>query len=339
MIQEKQNKQNQNIQENLEKAFALKKKNTNLFFFYSIPLFIVIYIVFIFILLVIPTVNRYFEIKDYFQTLDDNLNIAKQNVANLNNFYAKRNDIVKYDEYIKAYIPEEGRLGIVINKLIQKASDFSLETEVKTNDQSENDNLDQSNSYDSNDPNANSNASDNYDNKNKFYFNEINSGEGKFSIDLISDKSEVYVLNVFLNVKGPKSKFLGFLESLQDFDPKLTIVSIDYKVVEQLEDPIIEALIRFESYILRSDPEYKVRKINLLSKDDPTILTRMQIEEFDISKDIYKLDVKNKIQDDKYNKDNENNQDNNQNNNEIPLPSDTLPLTPTPTPVEEEYSF
>lgn len=336
MIQEKQNKQNQNIQENLEKAFGLKKKNTNLFFFYSIPLFIVIYIVFIFILLVIPTVNRYFEIKDYFQILDDNLNIAKQSVANLNNFYAKRNDIVKYDEYIKAYIPEEGRLGIVINKLIQKASDFSLESEIKTNDQSENDNLNQSNSFNSNNPNANNNASDNndnYDNKNKFYFNEINSGEGKFSIDLISDKSEVYVLNVFLNVKGPKSKFLGFLESLQDFDPKLTIVSIDYKVADQLEDPIIEALIRFESYILRSDPEYKVRKINLLSKDDPTILTRMQIEEFDISKDIYKLEVKNKIQD------NNDNNKNSNDNNETPLPSDTPSLSPTPTPVEEEYSF
>lgn len=276
-----------------------KRNRTFLYLFYGMPILTVVFIIFVFFAFTAPAISRYFEIKDYFQVLDDNLSNVKSSVVNLNNFYTRNEEISAIDSYLKTKIPEKSRLGLILNQLLKNASDFSLEGRIgvdpnksdTTNAQNNGDLYFEFGGPSSSNKSSNNNNIDNQLNSNNeesFYLKELSSGESKFlGIDMTSGASNVYVLTVSLTVIGTKSKFFDFLKSLSNFTPKLNIAGIEYKVIDLSDDPSVEALIKFESYVVRDNPDYKAKRLNIFSVNDPAILSRMEVEEFDILKEIY----------------------------------------------------
>lgn len=338
-----QNRDNLNINSNVSNQLSdrdirdltnkliAKRNRTFLYLFYGMPILTVVFIIFVFFTFIAPAISRYFEIKDYFQVLDDNLSSVKSSVVNLNKFYTRNEEISAIDSYLKTQIPEKSRLGLILNQLLKNASDFSLEGQIgvspnksDTTNSQNNGNLyfefggPSSSNKSSNNKNIDNQLNSN--NEESFYLKDLSSGESKFlGIDMTSGASNVYVLTISLTVRGTKSKFFDFLKSLSNFTPKLNIVGIDYKVIDLSDDPSIEALIKFESYVVRDNPDYKAKRLNIFSVNDPAILSRMEVEEFDILKEIYTV-ISNEFE---------------LNQNPSNMPTNSTPTstsTPSPTP-------
>lgn len=272
--------------------------------FYGVPFILIVASFLVFFLFIYPTVVKIFDFKEQTDIINQNLDNARESVSNLNNFYKKSDEVKTIDGYLKQVVPEENRLPALIDKLQKTVSDFSLEGKVVPGITQSNTsfNSDLRNVVGGNNASTSNNSQSNQNNSdNSSFFRELSSSESRYLSESISSASDAYAVEIGIKIKGKKSRFLAFLQSLKNFTPTLSIRSVDYSETLELDevdktvnldDPVVIVTLQIQFYTLRSNTDYKPPKILIYSKDDPALLKTIGVEQFDLNPDIWNFKSK-----------------------------------------------
>jgi cell division protein FtsL len=259
-----------------DKIGSLQQKiRSNKIIFYGLPLVVIAYGVAVLTFLVVPAVEKYFQVNSDSEVLDQNIANMKSSSSNLQDAVANIETYDTYDTELSTFIPTEARIGQLIDLLQNQANDFGLERAEFTTP----------------DPNAPTDRSsiDNLaqlDDDNKALFQSVNAGEIEFTPRTLSEGTKARLLEIDMTVKGNRDSLLSFLESLGGIKPLVNLVYIDYQEIpDQSGNPVAAASLRFESYSLKLTPTKTIapRKFTI---NDISLTTAMSVETFNVSAEI-----------------------------------------------------
>jgi Tfp pilus assembly protein PilO len=251
------------------------KKNKVIFFGY--PLLVVTYVFVVVILLVYPTVIKYFDYRDRIAILDTNYNNLKQTSANLQELARREQDIQKYENRLLKIVPSDSRLASLIDKIDQTAKGYSLEQQVSFNIQDERETINRLGSL---------GADVNYEE----FIDSLNSGEIKFSPTFLQNKNvEARVLIVSIRIKGTKTNFIKFVDALQKFEPLVNVVSASYRENPDYSgNTQVDVDLNLESFVLFVKPHESRSDVKTLRTDEPELLTFMTVDSPEINSNLIK---------------------------------------------------
>lgn len=251
------------------------KKNKVIFFGY--PLLVVTYVFVVVILLVYPTVIKYFDYRDRIAILDTNYNNLKQTSANLQELARREQDIQKYENRLLKIVPSDSRLASLIDKIDQTAKGYSLEQQVSFNIQDERETINRLGSL---------GADVNYEE----FIDSLNSGEIKFSPTFLQNKNvEARVLIVSIRIKGTKTNFIEFVDALQKFEPLVNVVSASYRENPDYSgNTQVDVDLNLESFVLFVKPQESRSDVKTLRTDEPELLTFMTVDSPEINSNLIK---------------------------------------------------
>lgn len=258
--------------DNKEKFKLIKERvKQNKAFFYGLPIVVLVSIFASLVFIIIPTIYFYFDSRSQNEKLDQNILNVNKSIENLDAVYKDYSKINEYDDKLTEYIPEESKLGEVLNLIQTKAKDFNLESKVDVSRGSSRTSLD----------NLARKTQDD-----KALFDSISSGEIIFQPKSLNKDVNAILLSIEVNVRGNKSSFLDFLKEMEGVKPVVNLVFIEYSENRSNPaQPTVSALLRFESYSLKLKSE-NPQQPKQLSKESPELISQMPVESFDVKKGI-----------------------------------------------------
>lgn len=251
------------------------KRNRILFF--GFPLFVVAYAFFIVIVLIYPNVIKYFDYRDKIEVLNSNYNNLKQTSENIQAILLKEEDITRYENRLLELIPSDSRLALLIDKIKQTASNYSLEQQVSVNIEDERGTI-----------NRLEDLTENIDYTE--LIDSLNSGEIKFSPNFLQTKdAEARLLIVSIRIKGTKTNFIEFLGALQRITPLVNVTSVSYREMPDYSgNTQVEVDLNLESFALVLKSQESITDVKKLNPDDPALLSTIPVENIEVNPKLIK---------------------------------------------------
>ncbi len=251
------------------------KRNRILFF--GFPLFVVAYAFFIVIVLIYPNVIKYFDYRDKIEVLNSNYNNLKQTSENIQAILLKEEDITRYENRLLELIPSDSRLALLIDKIKQTASNYSLEQQVSVNIEDERGTI-----------NRLEDLTENIDYTE--LIDSLNSGEIKFSPNFLQTKdAEARLLIVSIRIKGTKTNFIEFLGALQRITPLVNVTSVSYREIPDYSgNTQVEVDLNLESFALVLKSQESITDVKKLNPDDPALLSTIPVENIEVNPKLIK---------------------------------------------------
>ncbi len=251
------------------------KKNRLIFF--GLPLLVVAYIFFIVVVLIYPNVIKYFNYRDEVELLNLNYNNLKQTSENIRAVISKDENITRYENRLLEIIPSYSRLALLIDKIQQTASNYSLEQQVRINIEDEGSTI-----------NRLEGLTDNINYTE--LIDSLNSGEIKFYPNFLKTKdAEARLLIVSIRIIGTKTNFLEFLAELQRISPLVNVTGVSYREIPDYSgNTKVEVDLNLESFALVLKSPESTASVKKLELDDSVLLSTIHIENFEINPNLIK---------------------------------------------------
>lgn len=246
-----------------------QKLKSNKVFFYGLPVAVIALVFAVIIFFVLPTAQKYFEYQSTKQTLDENILNMKSSSTNLKTALADEATIDTYDNKLSQSIPVDAKLGSVLDIIQKTADDYGLQKEFT------------SSSTDGNaDRSSITNLAQTNDQK-KALFQNLTSGEIEYKPKSITSDASAKLLSIDVSIKGKKTDFLKFIDSMKDQEPVINLAYVEYSETDEVDGvETITATTRFESYTLKLDPADNIKQPTELKIDDSRLLSPIPIETF-----------------------------------------------------------
>jgi Tfp pilus assembly protein PilO len=254
-------------------AMARNKIRENKYIFYGIPVAVMLVVFAGIMFILLPVSQYYLKSRTDNALLDKNLETVTKSVANLNQAVSQQNLIENYNTVLTQYIPEEPKLGDMLNLIQTKAKDFNLESKIGTSDSSTNTTV---GNLAKKDEKANA------------IFESITSGEIKFKPKSLNQDVDAVLLSIEVSISGDKTQFLEFIKEMQTVSPVVNLVFVEYSEsnLSSTSNDIV-ALLRFESYALKLDnTTVVIVEPKKYTDTDKDLYRSMSVEKFEWDEEI-----------------------------------------------------
>ncbi len=253
--------------EKKKKNVVRSKMRQNKLFFYGFPILVLACVFGGLVYFILPCVQVVLNSGSKNQILDKNTEVVDRSVQNLKAAYNDENVIKGYDLALTEFIPENPKVGDVINVIQTKAKDFNLESQIGVTKNDSKTTIDKL---------AKKNQDD------KPLFQSITSGEIGFQPKSLNKNTDAVLISIEVSLKGDRKSFLSFVQGIQGIKPLINLVSVEYsESKDNVENPDVNGLVRFEAYALKLDTNSaKVEQSKPLTKDDNALFQEMREERF-----------------------------------------------------------